>query len=163
MFAILHIIHALAVLAGLVGLLFLLVWAMKTLTPAQLKLWGMRLFIGGLIVGAVSVFAFQAFHGGTWKMKIRSGQILHDGMMRHDAMSMSMDDMSAMLQGKTGDEFDRAFLEGMIPHHRGATQMAEMALQNAKHEELKAMARAIIESQQREIDQMRQWQASWGY
>lgn len=30
---------------------------------------------------------------------------------------MSMREMGAMLSGKTGDELDKAFLEGMIPHH----------------------------------------------
>lgn len=38
--------------------------------------------------------------------------------MSHDPMSMSMRDMGGMLEGKTGDALDRAFLEGMIPHHQ---------------------------------------------
>ena len=102
----------------------------------------------------------------------------HDGMMDmmqmmmgrnsmmkgdHDAMGMSMDDMSEMLEGKTGDAFDQAFIEGMIPHHQGAIDMAEMALESAKHEEIKAMARAIISAQQQEIEQMEQWLKAWGY
>lgn len=80
-----------------------------------------------------------------------------------DAMAMSMHDMAAMLDGKTGDAFDQAFLEGMIPHHQGAIDMANAALKNAKHEELKALATAIIDSQQKEIDQMKAWMAAWGY
>jgi uncharacterized protein (DUF305 family) len=35
-----------------------------------------------------------------------------------DPMSMSMRDMGMMLEGQTGDALDRAFLEGMIPHHQ---------------------------------------------
>lgn len=38
---------------------------------------------------------------------------------------MSMYEMEKMLQGKTGDELDRAFLEAMIPHHQGAIDMAK--------------------------------------
>lgn len=83
--------------------------------------------------------------------------------MNGDAMSMSMDDMSAMLEGKTGDAFDKAFIEGMIPHHQGAIDMAKAAQQSAKHEEIKRMADAIISAQQREIDQMNQWMKDWGY
>lgn len=38
-----------------------------------------------------------------------------------------------------------------------------MHMMDAKHEELKALGRAIIELQQKEIDQMKQWQKDWGY
>ncbi|HLD71874.1 MAG TPA: DUF305 domain-containing protein [Candidatus Peribacteraceae bacterium] len=110
-------------------------------------------------------------HGGMMDMmqmmmgSTGSPQMGRDSMMKgdHDAMEMSMDDMSMALEGKTGDEFDQAFIEGMIPHHQGAIEMAVMALESAKHEEIKAMARAIISAQQQEIDQMEQWLKAWGY
>lgn len=86
-----------------------------------------------------------------------------DDMKMDDAMGMSMNDMSAMLEGKTGDDFDAAFIEGMIPHHQGAIDMARAALTSAKHAQIKNMANAIISAQQREIDMMKQWQKSWGY
>jgi uncharacterized protein (DUF305 family) len=86
-----------------------------------------------------------------------------DHHMDGDAMSMSMEDMSAILQGKTGDAFDKAFIEGMIPHHQGAIDMARAAQQSAKHQEIKDMAEDIISAQQSEIDMMRGWQLSWGY
>lgn len=85
------------------------------------------------------------------------------GMDSMDHDDMTMGDMVDMLKGKTGDELDAAFLEGMIPHHQGAVDMAELILENAKHEELRAMARDIIEAQQREIDMMKGWQKEWGY
>jgi len=76
-------------------------------------------------------------------------------------MGGAMDDMMEGLQGKTGDAFDQAFLSGMIMHHQGAVQMAEAALQSAKHQEIKDMAKAIISAQTTEINQMQQWQKSW--
>lgn len=79
-----------------------------------------------------------------------------------DPMSMSMADMGAMLEWKTGDELDRAFLEGMIPHHQGAIDMAEY-LVDAKHPELQALGTEIIAAQQAEIDQMNAWLLEWGY
>jgi uncharacterized protein (DUF305 family) len=85
-----------------------------------------------------------------------------NGHMMHDS-SMTMGDMVDMLKGKTGDELDKAFLLGMIPHHQGAVDMAKLVLENAKHEEIRQMAKDIIETQQREIDMMKQWQQEWGY
>ena len=84
-------------------------------------------------------------------------------MMTDDGMGMTMDDMVMMLNNKTGDDFDMAFLEGMIPHHQGAIDMAKMAQQSAKHQEIKTMANGIISAQQKEIDQMKQWMKAWGY
>jgi uncharacterized protein (DUF305 family) len=80
-----------------------------------------------------------------------------------DHASMSMDDMMSELKGKTGDDFDKAFIEMMIPHHQGAIDMARAAQQSAKHQEIKNMADDIISAQQSEIDMMRGWQKSWGY
>ena len=48
---------------------------------------------------------------------------------------------------------DKQFLRSMIPHHGGAILMCEQAsIQDA---EIKALCRAIISSQQSEIDQMK--------
>ncbi len=90
--------------------------------------------------------------------------VMPNGMMMDDnGMSMggAMNDMMAGLGGKKGDEFDKAFLSGMIVHHQGAVQMAEAALANAKHDEIKQMAHAIITAQTGEISQMKDWQKSW--
>ena len=57
--------------------------------------------------------------------------------MAHDAMSMSMNDMGKMLEGKTGDELDRAFLEGMIPHHQAAVDMAKYLAGSSRPELVK--------------------------
>lgn len=84
------------------------------------------------------------------------GKMMHGG-------GMTMNDMVSSLQGKTGDAFDQAFIEAMIEHHQGAIDMAELAKQNAKHNEIKQMADDIISAQTREIDQMRQWARDWGY
>ncbi len=84
-------------------------------------------------------------------------------MMGNSSMDMG-DAMSGMmngLAGKTGDAFDKAFIDGMIEHHEGAVVMAEEALKNAKHQEIKDMANAIISAQTKEIDQMKEWRLSW--
>lgn len=88
-----------------------------------------------------------------------------DMMMDHSAMGM-MDDMAVMtdkLKGLTGDEFDKAFLTTMTEHHQSAINMAYPGLTNAQHDEVKTLAKAIVDAQSKEIAQMKQWQKDWGY
>lgn len=65
------------------------------------------------------------------------------------------------MHGKTGDDFDKTFMQEMIIHHQGAIEMAQAALQSAKHDEIKQMANDIIAAQTKEIDQMKGWQKQW--
>ena len=53
------------------------------------------------------------------------------------------------------------FLMGMIPHHRGALMMSEMALQKASRPEVRELARENIASQTREIGLMTNWLRDW--
>ena len=76
-------------------------------------------------------------------------------------MTDTMSGMTSGLSGKTGEGFDEAFLQEMIVHHEGAVEMAQLALTNAKHDEIKTMAKAIIAAQNAEIVQMKAWQVSW--
>lgn len=88
-------------------------------------------------------------------------QSLHT-MNMTDPMKMSMADMGAMLVGKTGDDLNKAFLLGMIPHHQGAIDMAKYLAASNKPELVKLGA-DIISAQQKEIDQMNAWMKEWGY
>ena len=83
--------------------------------------------------------------------------------MHKGGMDMSMNEMTESLKGKIGDEFDKAFITAMIYHHQGAIDMANLAKVNAMHDEIKSMADDIISAQSSEIEQMRQWQKTWGY
>ena len=56
---------------------------------------------------------------------------------------------------------DRALLEEMALHHHGAIEMAQLALQNAQHDQPKQMAGDIVAAQSSEIAQMTRWQAAW--
>lgn len=176
-------IHVLSVIVFALGIVLLVLWAAKTLNQGQLKTWGITM----VVIGAIACLITIAVKGSTWDesgmmgnsqtkmMRMQMMEKMMDGMMDDendsgsthsmggDAMSMSMHDMSAMLKGKTGDAFDKAFIEGMIPHHQGAIEMARAAQQSAKHQEIKDMAEDIISAQQREIDMMKGWQQAWGY
>jgi uncharacterized protein (DUF305 family) len=65
--------------------------------------------------------------------------------------------------GKKGDEFDKAYLETMIPHLEMAVDMAKQAGAFAKHDQIKIAATQLIETQSRQIDEMKSWQMEWGY
>lgn len=87
--------------------------------------------------------------------------VTHD-MSTMDPMSMNMSDMGKMLEGKTGDALNQAFLEGMIPHHQAAVDMAKYLAASNKPELVK-LGVDIITAQQKEIDQMNKWLIEWGY
>ncbi len=62
---------------------------------------------------------------------------------------------------KQSDDFDRAFIQQMIPHHQMAVHMAQMLLKHTTRPEMQRQAESIIKSQTAEIHQMHQWQQTW--
>ena len=86
-------------------------------------------------------------------------------MMDHSAMGMENTNAGMMnqLNGRTGEVFDKAFLQQMIMHHQSAINMAASGKTNAAHQELKDLTVAIVTAQTKEIQQMKQWQKNWGY
>ncbi|MFA5958257.1 DUF305 domain-containing protein [Hyphomicrobium sp.] len=72
---------------------------------------------------------------------------LNDAMMKmHEKMTMKM----------TGDA-DVDFVQGMIPHHEGAVDMAKIELQYGKDPELHKLAEDIVKAQESEIAFMTSW------
>lgn len=78
-------------------------------------------------------------------------------MSGHGDMQMEMDSMTSALKDKSGKDFDKEFLSQMIVHHEGAVEMAEMAGVQASDPRVKALAKNIIEAQQKEIKDMKAW------
>ncbi len=67
-------------------------------------------------------------------------------------------DMGAMMVPDNADlPYDVRWSEAMIEHHLGAVAMAKDALEKSSREEIKQLARTIIQTQEAEIAQMRVW------
>lgn len=88
----------------------------------------------------------------------------HGMMGNASGMHMGMmGDGSDLTRLKNAENFDKAFIEEMIPHHQMAVMMATMLKNATNREEMKRLADDIITSQSNEINQMRDWQRQWGY
>jgi uncharacterized protein (DUF305 family) len=71
--------------------------------------------------------------------------------------------MLHMMEGmKPSGDADKDFVMMMIPHHQGAIDMAEVELKYGKDPMLRQMAEDIIESQKKEIEEMKKWQQEKG-
>src|SRR6266508_5461367 len=91
--------------------------------------------------------------GGTMGPGMMSGGMMNGGMM--GGGMMNRDQMRSMT-GANAD-FDRMFLQMMIPHHESAIAMAQQALAQAEHPEIKTLAQGIITTQRAEVGEMQRY------
>ena len=68
------------------------------------------------------------------------------------------EDMSAL---ENAVDFDKEFIEQMIPHHQLAIMMARMLESGTGRPEMLELAGNIIESQSQEIQKMQGWYQDW--
>ena len=62
---------------------------------------------------------------------------------------------------ENASDFDRAFVEQMIPHHQLAIMMAQMLESGTNRPEMLQLAKNIIKSQSEEIKLMQSWYTIW--
>lgn len=103
----------------------------------------------------------------TWQKDWGYKETMSGGHNSHGGGGMDMAgdmvEMQNKLQGLTGEAYDKEFLKQMILHHEQAIEMSRYAATNAKRQEIKDLASAVISDQTTEINQMKQWQKDWGY
>ena len=70
-----------------------------------------------------------------------------------EANDQMMKDMMSPMSGNP----DKDFVMMMMPHHRGAIDMANIELKYGKDKKLRAMAQMIVDAQMKEIAEMKKW------
>lgn len=76
-------------------------------------------------------------------------------------MGGMMDGMVDLEVLEKAGEFDKAFIEAMIPHHQMGIMMSRMAGSATRRPELRALTQSIVRAQSEEIDDMREWYEEW--
>ncbi len=98
--------------------------------------------IGGIVIGLIlAAFLFP--------------------MMRYDGMMSWGNNQNQSIRIGITSSIDQHFIEQMIPHHEGAIAMANLALTEANHPEIKTLAEAILKAQTDENQQMQSWYQDW--
>ena len=98
----------------------------------------------------------SAGHGEQDKAKETGGMAGMDhSNMDHGSMGMGTEGMARQMVMENGKYSDRRFIDAMVPHHQGAVEMAEVALPNAEHEQIKQLSRNIISTQRAEIEELK--------
>ena len=96
--------------------------------------------------------------GSGYGMGMGHGMGMGGGM----GMGWGMPGMATSLEAlKTAPDFDRAFIEQMIPHHRMGVMMASHAEWNTQHPQLRELEAEMVRVQSQEIEQMAQWYRQW--
>lgn len=106
-----------------------------------------------LLIGLALGYAFQSFAKPANYSQMSASHTMNMTDMMHS--------MNAALNGKKGNDFDKAFISEMIVHHQGAVQMAELALKSSERKEIRELSQAIITAQNKEIADMQNWHRSW--
>ena len=85
-----------------------------------------------------------------------------DSSAGHDGHTSKSPSASASASQGQHNAADVAFAKGMIPHHRQAVEMADLAPSRAESAEVKKLAEDIKKAQDPEIKTLSGWLTSWG-
>ncbi|WP_327304101.1 DUF305 domain-containing protein [Streptomyces sp. NBC_01298] len=85
-----------------------------------------------------------------------------DSGSAHNGHNTASPSASAPAQQGDHNAADTAFAQGMIPHHRQAVEMADLAATRAESAEVKKLADEIKKAQDPEIKTLSGWLTSWG-
>ena len=73
------------------------------------------------------------------------------------AFAASEAEMHGKMAAASGQTIDQAYVAKMIAHHEGAVAMAKVALRDSRDPEIRRMAQSVVDTQTREIAEMKAW------
>lgn len=116
----------------------------------------LTIIFGLTIISSASVLAACSSNiaqtkQNTQEMAQSSGMSEQGKMSRHGSMDL----------GPADSDYDLRFIDAMILHHQGAVVMAKEALSKSQRPEIKKLASEIINAQDKEINEMKQWKKAW--
>jgi uncharacterized protein (DUF305 family) len=109
-----------------------------------------RLVVAALLL---TVALMLASCGGSGSGGSGSGEDMQG--MDHEQMDHGSGGMASGMLMENGKYSDERFIDAMVPHHQGAVEMAEVALENAQHQEIRTLSRDIISAQKAEIERLK--------
>ncbi|MDP8932443.1 MAG: DUF305 domain-containing protein, partial [Actinomycetota bacterium] len=83
------------------------------------------------------------------------------GISHEPEMKPGEEAMLRELEARHGADFEIAFMESMIEHHRKAIHEADQCVDRAYHDELVDLCENMIETQSEEIALMESWLCEW--
>lgn len=108
--------------------------------------------------------AHQAAAARTTEQMQAAGHAGHDmggatpGVTPGDrAFAASEVEMHRKMAAASGQTIDQAYVAKMIAHHEGAVAMAKVALRDSRDPEIRRMAQSVVDTQTREIAEMKAW------
>jgi uncharacterized protein (DUF305 family) len=112
-----------------------------------------------LFATAALVIALPAFAQQTQSGHAQHGASSMPASASSKAYQAANDKMHQDMNIRMTGDADVDFVQGMIPHHQGAVDMAKIVLQYGADPDIKKMAQDIIAAQDKEIAMFRAWLA----
>ena len=109
------------------------------------------LALGSSCAGSTTSEEGSAEQGGSEAPSNDMRGIDHSGMDMNSGQAMNASEMLI----ENGEYSDERFIDAMVPHHQGAIDMANVALENAEHPEIQQLAQNVISTQEAEIDELK--------
>jgi uncharacterized protein (DUF305 family) len=96
-------------------------------------------------------------HGGENEAKKPKGEAKSEarGEEGMRGMDHGSGGMASGMVTEDGEYSDERFIDAMVPHHQGAIDMAEVALGNDEHREVKELAEDIVSAQEAGIERLK--------
>ena len=109
------------------------------------------LALGSSCAGSSTSEEGSAEQGGSEEPSNDMRGMDHSGMDVNSGQTMNAPEMLI----ENGEYSDERFIDAMVPHHQGAIDMANVALENAEHPEIQQLAQNVISTQEAEIDELK--------